>query len=250
MARNRKDEVRNSDPFGGRAPSLDFLMDTMTGEDSGQNERAIDVAVPTPVVVSEDGVSWIGHFGVSRRGLYVADGVDQSEWEGFFSVLETVNDSLTLLVGDYLKEGENRQYGVTYELFSQRLHRPVVTLRNNVWVCNSVDLSLRSDKLVYSHYEAVAHLSYENQTRWLERAVQGDDGKVWSARRLEAEIEGVPVITGKRTSGVFERFQRATVPYENRVLKIAQKAAPEQREEMATQLERLAAQIRSGSLPE
>jgi len=45
-------------------------------------------------------------------------------------------------------------------------------LRNIVWVASSVPLSVRTDKLTWSHHEAVASLGHDEQVRWLELAVE------------------------------------------------------------------------------
>jgi hypothetical protein len=47
----------------------------------------------------------------------------------------------------------------------------VASLRNMAWVASQVNLSLRSDKLTWSHHVLLAPLEPEEQKRWLDRAL-------------------------------------------------------------------------------
>ena len=48
----------------------------------------------------------------------------------------------------------------------------MASLRNMAWVAAQFDLSLRSDKLSWSHHVLLAPLDGEEQRRWIGRAVE------------------------------------------------------------------------------
>jgi hypothetical protein len=82
----------------------------------------------------------------------------------------------------------------------------VASLRNMAWVASQFDLSLRSDKLTWSHHVLLAPLEPEEQKRWLDRALeqrlsvadlrvelraaQGAGGKLAASSEAEAEASG------------------------------------------------------------
>lgn len=233
------------------APNLEIQNRDLHGDDDEpqiqyvDREVRVEIPVPAPALTDENGVTWIGGFGLSRRGLYITQDISKGDWANFFEVIQKYNDSFALIVGDWLAFGE-RQYGATYEQVADRLRMKAQTLRDYVWVCSAVDLSLRKDNLLYNHYKAVAHLPYEKQEELLQKASEGTEGKPWSVRRLKAEAEGVPTNSKRPRAGALDLFQKALTPFQERVSTLATKAAPEHREQMAQWLEHLAEQIRKG----
>lgn len=62
----------------------------------------------------------------------------------------------------------------------------VTSLRNMAWVAAQFDLSLRSDKLSWSHHVLLAPLSIEEQRHWIEVA----EGERLSVADLRLELRG------------------------------------------------------------
>ncbi len=69
-------------------------------------------------------------------------------------------------VGDWLRYG-TRRWGDGYTEAAKITGYDPATLRNLAWVASQVDLSLRSDKLTWSHHALVAPLEPDEQRRWL-----------------------------------------------------------------------------------
>jgi len=100
-----------------------------------------------------------------------------------------------VVIGDYIAFGIEREYGETYEWMSELTGYEVQTLRNMVYTCLGVDLSLRSDKLNFGHHVLVAALRLEDgspdiskQHYWLKKAEVGE----LSISQLRDAIKGNP----------------------------------------------------------
>jgi hypothetical protein len=72
-------------------------------------------------------------------------------------------------VGDWLRYGA-RRWGDGYTEAAKITGYDPATLRNLAWVASRVELSLRSDKLTWSHHVLVAPLETDEQRHWLELA--------------------------------------------------------------------------------
>ncbi len=212
-----------------------------------------DREVPVPYDVAYDdqtGGVVIGRFTISRRGLIIADDVTEDEWRQFGNVIVGMRDSLSLMIGDWLAHGELK-YGVSYSQFVEAFGLDDQTLYDYKWVCSSVQFSLRKENLFYNHYKAVAKLSHEDKVYWLNRASIGDGTeeapKRWSTRRLEAEITGLKLPRPKVEGSVhLLQFERKYTPFMEGVSKIASKADPAERRQMAEYLRTLADRVEKG----
>lgn len=75
-------------------------------------------------------------------------------------------------IGDWIRYG-TVQWGERYVEAARITGYDVASLRNMAWVASQFDeLSLRSDKLTWSHHVLLAPLSREEKLGWLERAVR------------------------------------------------------------------------------
>ena len=72
-------------------------------------------------------------------------------------------------VGDWVRYGTSK-WGEKYAEAARVTGYDVASLRNMAWVASRFDLSLRSDKLTWSHHVLVAPLDTDAQKEWLERA--------------------------------------------------------------------------------
>jgi hypothetical protein len=72
-------------------------------------------------------------------------------------------------IGDWVRYGTSR-WGEKYVEAARVTGYDVASLRNMAWVASQFDLSLRSDKLSWSHHVLLAPLEPEQQRHWLRRA--------------------------------------------------------------------------------
>jgi hypothetical protein len=72
-------------------------------------------------------------------------------------------------IGDWIRYGTSR-WGERYAEAARVTGYDVASLRNMAWVASRFDLSLRSDKLTWSHHVLLAPLEPEEQKHWLDRA--------------------------------------------------------------------------------
>ncbi len=72
-------------------------------------------------------------------------------------------------IGDWIRYGTGR-WGEKYAEAARVTGYDVASLRNMAWVASQFDLSLRSDKLTWSHHVLLAPLDSEEQQHWLKRA--------------------------------------------------------------------------------
>src|SRR5712675_1965992 len=82
------------------------------------------------------------------------DNLDESQWTECGKFLWQLHGASLFWLGDWLNYGESN-WGEKYELAEQTGYDQG-TLRNAVFVCKSIDLSRRRDKLPYSHHAEVA----------------------------------------------------------------------------------------------
>lgn len=73
-------------------------------------------------------------------------------------------------IGDWIRYGTSK-WGEKYAEAARVTGYDVASLRNMAWVASRFDLSLRSDKLTWSHHVLLAPLEPEEQRYWLQRAL-------------------------------------------------------------------------------
>lgn len=94
----------------------------------------------------------------------------QSEWLAAGRRLGAIGRCSQWWIGDWIRYGTAR-WGERYAEAARVTGYDVASLRNMAWVASRFDLSLRSDKLSWSHHVLLAPLAGEEQRRWIERAV-------------------------------------------------------------------------------
>jgi hypothetical protein len=72
-------------------------------------------------------------------------------------------------IGDWIRYGTSR-WGEKYAEAARVTGYDVASLRNMAWVASRFDLSLRNDKLTWSHHVLLAPLDADAQGKWLRRA--------------------------------------------------------------------------------
>lgn len=93
----------------------------------------------------------------------------QTEWLATGRRLGAIGRCSQWWVGDWIRYGTAR-WGEKYAEAARVTGYDVASLRNMAWVASQFDLSLRSDKLTWSHHVLLAPLEPEEQRHWLDRA--------------------------------------------------------------------------------
>lgn len=127
---------------------------------------------------------------VSRTGWALPKTLSEEDWIWLGSGLGKIEGAVQWWLGDWWTHGE-REYGKRKALFEEGgplENLNFGTVANYGWVARSVETSLRNEVLSWDHHRHVAWLPPEQQREWLDRAVNGTDGKSWSSNQLKAAI--------------------------------------------------------------
>src|SRR6478609_10834846 len=93
----------------------------------------------------------------------------QAEWLATGRRLGAIGRCSQWWIGDWIRYGSSR-WGERYAEAARVTGYDVASLRNMAWVAAQFDLSLRSDKLSWSHHVLLAPLSADEQPYWIEKA--------------------------------------------------------------------------------
>ena len=135
--------------------------------------------------MSEDTLQVGAKFKTSAVGLVAKGKATIVEWEIALSVACGIAKSSPWWIGDLLNIGEHT-YG---EKYSQALNDTGFDpgyLRNLSYVCGRVQLSLRSDKLHFSHHVLVASREPDEQKKWIILAVNNK----WTVKQMREAMQG------------------------------------------------------------
>ncbi len=95
--------------------------------------------------------------------------LDHTAWLATGRRLGTIGRCSQWWIGDWVRYGTAR-WGEKYAEAARVTGYDVASLRNMAWVASRFNLSLRSDKLTWSHHVLLAPLEPEEQRKWLRRA--------------------------------------------------------------------------------
>jgi hypothetical protein len=95
--------------------------------------------------------------------------LDHSDWLAAGRRLGAIGRCSQWWIGDWVRYGTAR-WGEKYAEAARVTGYDVASLRNMAWVASRFDLSLRNDKLSWSHHVLLAPLDADAQRRWLGRA--------------------------------------------------------------------------------
>lgn len=109
--------------------------------------------------------------GISRVAWAPQENLDQGEWLAAGRRLGAIGRCSQWWIGDWIRYGSAR-WGEKYVEAAKVTGYDVASLRNMAWVAAQLDLSLRSDKLTWSHHVLLAPLEPDEQRRWIERAIE------------------------------------------------------------------------------
>jgi hypothetical protein len=109
-------------------------------------------------------------FGAASKLAWVPRGdLGHTEWLAAGRHLGAIGRCSQWWVGDWLRYGTSR-WGEKYAVAARVTGYDVASLRNMAWVASRFDLSLRNDKLTWSHHVLLAPLDADERREWLRRA--------------------------------------------------------------------------------
>lgn len=109
--------------------------------------------------------------GISKVAWVPPSGLGQVEWLAAGRRLGAIGRCSQWWIGDWIRFGTAR-WGEKYAEAARVTGYDVASLRNMAWVASQFDLSLRSDKLSWSHHVLLAPLEADEQCRWIAQAVE------------------------------------------------------------------------------
>jgi hypothetical protein len=144
---------------------------------SGSPEVVQAIAVSAPVSAGETGADKRGSgpagrrpaSGISKVAWVPPSDLGQAEWLSAGRRLGAIGRCSQWWIGDWIRYGTAR-WGEKYAEAARVTGYDVASLRNMAWVAAQFDLSLRSDKLTWSHHVLLAPLGPDEQRRWLGHA--------------------------------------------------------------------------------
>jgi hypothetical protein len=95
--------------------------------------------------------------------------LDHADWLATGRRLGAIGRCSQWWIGDWVRYGTAR-WGEKYAEAARVTGYDVASLRNMAWVASRFDLSLRNDKLTWSHHVLLAPLDVDAQREWLKRA--------------------------------------------------------------------------------
>jgi hypothetical protein len=115
-----------------------------------------------------------------------------SEWLATGRRLGAIGRCSQWWIGDWIRYG-TAKWGEKYAEAARVTGYDVASLRNMAWVASRFNLSLRSDRLTWSHHVLLAPLEPDEQRHWLQRAAE----ERLSVADLRVELRALREGTGK-----------------------------------------------------
>jgi hypothetical protein len=96
--------------------------------------------------------------------------LNEAEWSAAGRRLGWIGRGSQWWIGDWLRYG-NRKWGETYPRAARITGYDVASLRNMAWIASQFDVSLRNDRLTWSHHALLASLETAEKQHWLNESV-------------------------------------------------------------------------------
>jgi hypothetical protein len=147
---------------------------------SGSPEVVQAIPVPAPISAGDTAAPGLEPdgsterrpvLGISKVAWVPPSDLDQAEWLSTGRRLGAIGRCSQWWIGDWIRFGTAR-WGEKYTEAARVTGYDVASLRNMAWVAAQFDLSLRSDKLSWSHHVLLAPLEADEQDRWIAKAIK------------------------------------------------------------------------------
>lgn len=109
------------------------------------------------LITTEDGSRALGRFRLTRTALLMPEDVTDEELLVMGDLLKQMHGAMQFWIGDFANAFHDG-YGNKYDALAKYFGIEKVTLENWAWVCRKMTISLRNEKLGFSHHYAVAGL--------------------------------------------------------------------------------------------
>lgn len=130
-------------------------------------------------------------FQVSAVGVEIDKGASFDDVKQFIERVSHIESATHWMYGDALAFGESRKWGEIYDWAVTLTNKSKQTLENYAWVSRQFpEISERSEKLKYKHYELLAGVK---DTKKRKKLMLQAIAERWSTRRLESEIRNEPL---------------------------------------------------------
>lgn len=124
-----------------------------------------------PVRVEQERIGRRAPSAISKVAWAPQQDLGQAEWFAAGRKLGAIGRCSQWWIGDWIRYGNSR-WGEKYAEAARVTGYDVASLRNMAWVAAHFELSLRSDKLSWSHHVLLAPLSTDEQRAWIKRAIE------------------------------------------------------------------------------
>lgn len=151
--------------------------------------------------------------GALSKTAWVPQGdLDHSDWLATGRRLGAIGRCSQWWIGDWVRYGTAR-WGEKYAEAARVTGYDIASLRNMAWVASRFDLSLRNDKLTWSHHVLLAPLDAGDQRRWLQRASEERLSVADLRLELRALREGVAGVSRSSAAGDADGEGPAVCPH-------------------------------------
>jgi hypothetical protein len=144
--------------ISGSPPAIKHIPTDLSSGDRSRRSKVTRVPEAGSTQGALSKIAW-----VPQRDL------DHTAWVATGRRLGTIGRCSQWWIGDWVRYGTAR-WGEKYAEAARVTGYDVASLRNMAWVASRFDLSLRNDKLTWSHHVLLAPLEPEEQREWLRRA--------------------------------------------------------------------------------
>ncbi len=153
-----------------------------------------------------------GSSAISRIAWAPKNDLGHSDWLATGRRLGAIGRCSQWWVGDWVRYGTSR-WGEKYAEAARVTGYDVASLRNMAWVASRFDLSLRSDKLTWSHHVLLAPFDTEVQREWLRRASEERLSVADLRLELRALREAAPKQSSEKVPAVRGPAGAVTCPH-------------------------------------
>lgn len=112
-------------------------------------------------------------FKFKKNGLEAIGLPTFDNWQECGEFIKKADGAVHFWLGDWIRYGESN-FGEKYSQAIEGTGFDYQTLRNDKWIAESVDMSVRTDKLPFIHHQLIADLPQDEQKQLLEKAIDED----------------------------------------------------------------------------